>query len=166
MVGVGHIRRDVPRAGDEKSVLVALLDIQRAAVRAKLEGLAEEAARRPGVPSGTSLLGIVKHLAYVERWWFRLVFAGEDVEYPASDEDPDADWRLDESDSVSTVVAFYEDECERSRALVAAVSLDAMAVGGEPINLRWIVAHMIEETARHAGHADILRELIDGTTGR
>jgi Protein of unknown function (DUF664). len=117
------------------------------------------------VPSGTSLLGILKHLAYVERWWFRAVFAGDDVEFPWSDEDPDADWRPEEGGTVSSVLAFYDNECGRSRAVTAAASLEDLAPRHEPVSLRWILAHMLEETARHAGQADILRELIDGNTG-
>ena len=157
------MRQAVPRTGDEKSTLVALLDVQRAVIRTKVDGLDDQTVRRQLVSSGTSLLAIVKHLGYVERWWFRIVFTGDDADYPASDDDPDADWRLDDRDTVGGVLAFYEDECERSRAVVAGAALDDLAARHERVSLRWILAHMLQETARHAGQADILRELIDGT---
>ena len=133
----------------------------------KVEGVSDEDLRRPMVPSGTTLLGLVKHLAYVERWWFQDVFGGETVEYPWTDDDPDADFRIEPNESTQEIVDLYVEECRKNRDIVAAASLDDMAARPDrsKYSLRWIVAHMIEETARHNGHADILRELIDGVTG-
>ncbi len=160
--------RPVPTRGPEKATLTAMLDNNRAVVVWKLAGLTREEARRPVVPSGTSLLGLVKHLAYVERWWFDDVFAGSDVTYPWSEGDPDADFRIEDDDTVPGVIARYTEAVARSRAIVADAELDDLSVRtrhGERFSLRWIVAHMIEETARHAGHADLAREWVDGETG-
>lgn len=119
------------------------------------------------VSSGTTLLGIVKHLAYVERWWFQKVFLDADVTFPWTDEDPDADFRIEPNDTTAAVVELYKAECEKNRAIVADHSLEELA-RFEPrseYSLRRILVHMIEETAHHNGHADILREQIDGATG-
>jgi uncharacterized damage-inducible protein DinB len=148
-----------------RRALEAFLDDQRAAVIRKAAGVSDEDARRPMVPSGTSLAGILKHLAFVERYWFQEVFDGGDPEYPWTEDDPDADWRVEPWETVEGLVDFYEAEIERSRAITgAAASLKRRDSAGR-VTLRWILLHMIEETARHAGHADILREQIDGATG-
>jgi Protein of unknown function (DUF664) len=160
--------RATPKQGTEKETLVAFLDNNRAVVVWKLEGLTEDDARRPMVDSGTSLLGIVKHLAWVERWWFEHNFAGKDVDFPWTDDDPDADFRIEAEEKIADIIALYEAAVKESNAIIDGADLEDIAVvkrGGVPRSLRWIVGHMIEETARHAGHADIVRELIDGTTG-
>jgi uncharacterized damage-inducible protein DinB len=151
----------------EKEMLAGFLDFHRATIKWKIEGLTEDDAKRPMTPTGTKLLGIVKHLAYVERWWFQDVFAGRDCEYPWTDADPDADFRIEEGETIASLFDLYDRECEVSRSIVAGASLDDVAVRKRDrgYTLRWIVVHMIEETARHAGHADIVRELIDGHTG-
>ena len=134
----------------------------------KIEGLDPAGLRLSPVASGTSLGGLVKHLGYVERQWFGSSYAGLDLEYPWTAEDPDADFRLEDADTVESLVAFYRAECARSREVVAAdPDLDKVvpASRGRMVSLRWILVHMIEETARHAGHADILREMVDGEVG-
>ena len=159
---------EAPKTGPGKDTLLALLDSNRSVVQWKLDGLTLEQASRSLVPSGTSLLGLVKHLAYVERWWFDDFFAGNTVEYPWFEEDPDADFRVEEGETAESVISLYTEAVARSNELVADAQMDDLSVGsrgGEQFALRWIVAHMIEETARHAGHADIIRELIDGSTG-
>src|SRR5205823_2491684 len=110
----------------------------------------------------STLLGIVKHLGYVERNWFQMRLDGQDLPVPWTDQDPDADFRIEPGETVEGVAAWYREQCDRSRELAAATpSLDDMAKKasrmGAP-NLRWIMVHMIDETARHAGHMDILRE--------
>jgi len=160
--------RKAPKTGPGKETLLTLLDNNRAVMVWKLDGLTLEEASRPAVDSGTSLLGLVKHLAYVERWWFDDLFAGNVVDYPWSEEDPDADFGIEQGENVDDVIALYTGAVVRSNELVAEAQMDDLSVGsrgGERFALRWIVAHMIEETARHAGHADIIRELIDGATG-
>lgn len=130
-------------------------------------GVDDEAVRRPFVPSGTSLLGLVKHLAHVERYWYQRVIAGRDVAVPWMDGDTGADWRFDASETRADVVAFYEAEVAESRGIHAGLTDPDATVDedGEPVSVRRILIHMVEEVARHCGHADIIRELIDGTTG-
>ena len=160
--------REEPKSGPGKEMLLVMLDNNRAIMVWKLAGLTREQAVRPVVASGTSLLGMIKHLAYVERWWFDDFFAGNDVEYPWSDGDPDADFRIEDDETIESVIALYEEAIARSNAITAEAQMDDLSFrdrNGEHRAMRWIVAHMIEETARHAGHADIVRELIDETTG-
>ena len=160
-------RPEPPHLGGEAETLAGFLDFHRATLLWKVDGLDDEQLRRPMVPSGTSLLGMVKHLAYVERWWFQEVWAGREVSYPWTDEDPDADWRVEPSETTKEILELYRGECDRSREIVvAAGSLDEVAHHPRrELNRRWILVHMIEETARHNGQADILREQLDGTTG-
>jgi uncharacterized damage-inducible protein DinB len=164
-------RRDPPEAVPEKDMLAAFLDYHRATLLWKAEGVSDADLRRAMTPSGVTLLGMIKHLAYVERWWFQAVFLGEKVYFPESETDPDIEWRIGPDESTASGLDLYRAECERSRQIVAAAELDDRAraprtqpPGGEQ-SLRWIVLHMIEETARHNGHADIMREAIDGATG-
>jgi uncharacterized damage-inducible protein DinB len=148
-------------AGDERAVLCALLQYLRESVVRKIEGLDDEAATRAMVVSGTSLMWLVKHLAYAETIWFVQRFAGETVELP----DP----TVHDHDTVSAALDLYRATWSQVDAIIAAASLDDLCVdapGFPPLDLRWVLAHMLEETARHAGHADIIRELIDGQTGR
>ena len=162
----GEHRPEPPNGAPPVELVSAFLDYLRATVVWKLEGLSEADARRSTVPSGISLLGMVKHLAYVERWWFRIVFAGEEVALPWTEADPDADWRVEPGETGASIVTFYEDEVARVRASVAGHGWDEPSKRtGSPQTLGWILTHMVEETARHCGHADILREQIDGATG-
>jgi uncharacterized damage-inducible protein DinB len=151
---------------DEREVLEGFLDWFRGVVEHKLDGLGRAELVEVRMPSGTTMLGIVKHLASAERLWFRTRFLGE----PDEGWDSDESFRITESDTVESVLDRYRAECAFSRAAVAgAPSLDAVAAVEHPIygdvTLRWILVHIIEETARHAGHLDILRELTDGRTG-
>jgi uncharacterized damage-inducible protein DinB len=158
---------DPPYAADEKTTLTSFLDWYRDAILRKVEGLDREAATRQLVPSPTTLLGMVKHLAYVERGWFQSSFMGEPVRRLRSETDPDAEFRIEAGESVDQITGLYRGEIERSRQIVARGSLDdhARRPDRTGYTLRWIMVHMIEETARHAGHADILREQTDGATG-
>jgi uncharacterized damage-inducible protein DinB len=162
-------RPEPPHVAGEAETLEGFLDFQRATLLWKLEGLDDEQLRRGMVPSGTSLLGLVKHLAYVERSWFQRVWAGQEVSFPWTREDPDADWRIEPDETTADVLALYHRECDRSREIVAATASLGEAVvhprWKEEVSRRWILAHMLEETARHVGHADILREQLDGAVG-
>jgi uncharacterized damage-inducible protein DinB len=150
----------------EKELLEGFLDWYRQAVISKVSGLSREQAVRRLVPTPTTLLGIVKHLAYVERAWFQIRMDGKELPVPWSDEDPDADFRIEPGESVEGLIAFYRESIAASKAVVATYQLDDRARDPRRnVNLRWIMLHMIEETARHAGHADILREQIDGKVG-
>jgi hypothetical protein len=156
-----------PRNVPEKETLQAFLDRYRAVLLHKFEGLDDEQLRRRLVPSATTPLGLLKHMADVERSWFREVFAAEELP-PLWPEGavPGAGFRLSPGDGYDSVCAVYRDEIEHANAIIAAASLDDVSRGRRTgVSLRWIVVHMIEETARHVGHADILREQIDGTLG-
>jgi len=151
-------------------MLSAFLDRYRETILWKLDGLTKEQASARLVPSATTLLGIVKHLAYVERGWFPIYFAGEPASYPWAEDEPDQDidFRVEPTDTIESVRLLYQQEIARSREIVAGASLDDLSKEQDrgPRSLRWIMVHMIEETARHAGHADILRELTDGAIGQ
>ena len=166
---VPHERLPVPVTGDEKTMLAAFLDRYRETIVWKLDGLSTAQASQKLVPSASTLLGIAKHLAYVERGWFQENFAGQAVEYPWPEDepDPDIDFRIQPEDTIETVTALYQKEIARSKEIVASASLDDLSSNKQrQRSLRWIMVHMIEETARHAGHADILRELTDGAIGQ
>jgi len=157
----------VPITGGEKQSLHVSLDRHRDVILWKLEGLDDEQLRRAMTPSGTNLLGLVKHLGAVEYGWFCETF-GRDVEPLPFDPDvADADLRVGPTETTSDVVEFYGRARTAADRVIDEVALDelGMAWFGEPVSMRWVLIHMIEETARHAGHMDILRELIDGATG-
>ncbi len=161
-------RFGAPVAGGEKEVLSGFLDHYRRTLLEICEGLSDEELRRPMVPSGTSLLGMVKHLAYVERRWFQEHVANEPFEYPFDPDDPDAHLRVEEHETSDEIFELYRAACARSREALAAASLEDMVRFSDrrrDYNVRWVVVHMIEETARHVGHADIIREQLDGRTG-
>lgn len=159
----GTGRRDTPppsTGAGEKDVLLGFLDYLRSSIAAKVEGAPEPDVRNPGVPSGTNLVGLINHVTRVERY----TFLGEDVtDWPAT-------FQVADDVAVADVVASYRAAVEEANEVIAASHL------GEPTrrpsarknapSMRWALAHMIEETGRHAGQADILRELIDGQVGR
>jgi hypothetical protein len=163
---IEHERLPVPRTGDEKAMLSAFLDRYRETMIWKLKGLSREQASRRLVPSESTLLGVVKHLAYVERGWFQGDFAGEPITFPWEEGEPGADFVIEPEDTTESIVGLYEGEIARARVVVERASLDDLSHEKDPRSLRWIMIHMIEETARHAGHADILRELTDGAIGQ
>jgi uncharacterized damage-inducible protein DinB len=147
-------------AGDERASVLALLQFQRESLVRKVTGVDDGDARRSPVGSGTSLLWLMKHIARAEAIWVLHRFA--DLGDPPSDE-------VTAQDTLDDLVASYRDTWRRVDEVVAAASLDETCRrrdGHGGVNLRWILLHLLEETARHAGHADILRELIDGDTGR
>ncbi len=152
---------------EERALLSGFLDWNRAVIEHKVEGLSWADASRVMTPTGLSPLGVVAHLASAEVGWFAETFAGEPVEPTWEDH---GSFRLRTTDSVESVVAEYRDVCARSRAIAAAApSLDELSIVVDDVwgnvSLRWIHVHMIEETARHAGHLDLMREQIDGRTG-
>jgi uncharacterized damage-inducible protein DinB len=161
-------RYGAPVATDEKTTLEGMLDHHRALLLEICSGLSDEDLRRPMVPSGTSLLGIIKHLSFVERGWFQEKVGNEALVLPFDAEtDPDGDWRIEDGESTEDVFSMYRASIERSREAMAHKSLDDLVEFPKRrgYSVRWVLAHMLEETARHAGQADILRELIDGRTG-
>ena len=156
-------------AGDERTQLTGFLDFLRASVVWKCSGLTDEQARRTHVPSElTTIAGLLCHLTLVENWWFRVVLDGQPDEWADRLEvDRDAEFRVALEVPVAQLIAEYEAETEKCRAVVAARGFDDTVLykGDKPLTVRWVVAHMIEETARHLGHLDLLRELTDGLTG-
>lgn len=156
---------------DERTTLEAFLDFYRDAIKRKVRGVSEEDARRRLVPSETTLASLIKHLARVEMSWFQHRLAQtplEELPYlQRVFEDPDSDFRVESDETVESLVARYDEQCALSRQIAGHYELDHVVPHPalRKVSLRWILVHMIEETARHAGHADILREQIDGTTG-
>jgi uncharacterized damage-inducible protein DinB len=163
---------DTPPAWDERTQLTTFLDYTRDIARAKCRGVSAENARKailPGSPLMT-MSGVINHLRWVEYYWFHVVFLGEQDEGPWTDEDPDREMRIAVDFPLTQVLDEYAAQSARYRELVAATGLDERArrpvSSGRHVDLRWILLHLTEETARHNGHLDILRELLDGTTGR
>jgi len=156
----------VPYTGGEKEVLQASLNRHRDAVRWKLEGLDDEQVRRPMTPSGTSLLGLVKHLASVEYGWFCDTF-GREAEPLWFDPFAGEDMSAGQGETAAQIIDFYGRARNAADHTITELSLDDLGKSwdGRTVSLRWVLVHMVEETARHAGHMDIVRELIDGTAG-
>jgi uncharacterized damage-inducible protein DinB len=157
----------VPLTGGEKESMHVALGRHRDVVRWKVEGLDDEQLRRQMTPSGTSLLGLVKHLAAVEYGWFCQTFGRDTERLPFDDGDMNADLRVEPHETTADIMAFYARACAAADEVIAATDLEALgrAWWGDQVSMRWVLLHMVEETARHAGHMDILRELIDGATG-
>jgi len=153
--------------GDEHETLTQMLDYLRATAVIKAVGLTDEAARSRPIPaSDLTIAGLIKHLSGVERFWFSVDFAGENVSWPWTDDDPHGGFRLEPGDTIDALITEYRAECARSRAAIAGQRLDATArAEGMDFNLRYALTHLIEETARHCGHLDLLRESIDGARG-
>ncbi|HVQ95386.1 MAG TPA: DinB family protein [Mycobacteriales bacterium] len=161
-------RTDPPFTNPELAALNSWLDHNRATLLSKLNGLTEEQAGQRMVGSDTTLHGIVRHMTTMEQWWFVECVAGQVEPYPYYDgEEVDWDWELDRSEGLQADVDRYLALCERARAITAAVDPAATFTTkrGNTIDIRWAMIGQIQEYARHNGHADIIRELIDGTTG-
>jgi len=167
-------RRPSGRAG-ERAALLGYLAAQRSAVVAVVDGLDEVSLRRSVVPSGWTCLGLLEHLGHAERFWAQTVLAGAVSALPWTDE-PEGEWdpraALVSGHRTADVIAFYRDQCARTDAIMAGFGLDDRPPGvhrrdlpARVVDVRDVVLHLLEETARHAGHLDIARELLDGRTG-
>lgn len=162
-------------AEDERSVLLGYLDYHRAVLARKVGDITEEQARMATCPpSIMTLLGLIRHMAGVERFWFRRRLVGEDLLPVYTDEghpdgDPDGDFNLPDDATLADAIAVWQAEIAAADANIATKSVDdyeELAVGGQSVStLRRVLVHLIEEYARHCGHADLLREAIDGATG-
>jgi hypothetical protein len=158
---------------DPAELLTAYLDYYRDALLRKIDGLPAEELRLSRLPSGWVPLGMLKHLAYVELRWLRWGFAAEPVDQPWGDEQEGVPgWHLEPGETVEDVRAFFDEQCARSRAIVAQARLTDVAaaggrfaVDGELPTLAWILHHVLQEYARHVGQLDIARELADGVLG-
>lgn len=161
------------RLSDPAELLPAYLDFYRATVLDKLDGLTEVDLRRSILPSGWTPMELLKHLTHVERRWLVWGFEAEPVTAPWEDNDPQTGrWHVGPDESLDSLRASFLAQCERSRAIVAAADLgDRARVGGrfatveEAPYLSWILFHLVQEYARHVGHIDVVRELLDGSTG-
>lgn len=155
--------------GSERAALDNFLDAQREGLLRKVTGMGDADARRAPTASALTLLGLLKHATVWERRWFQVVLLGR----PSGEAWPDvrggqeATFAVDERDTVADWVAAYREACEASRVAAAGVDLDERCVRTDLVdaNLRYVLFHLVEETARHAGHADIIRETIDGSVG-
>ncbi|MFD5512655.1 DinB family protein [Streptomyces sp. NPDC059761] len=168
----GSHRTEPSTTANEREMLDGWLDYHRATLAWKCEGLgAEQLGRAPLPPSELSLLGLVRHMAEVERYWFREIMLGEDLpELYCTQEDPDGDFHFGPGDTWTEAEQTWQTEIELARQAAAGRPLDLVSDPeshhrGEAFSLRWVYTHMIEEYARHNGHADLLREQIDGATG-
>jgi uncharacterized damage-inducible protein DinB len=154
--------------GSERDVLEAFLDWHRQVLVRKVSGVSEQEARIRRVPSSTTLAGLVKHMIGVERGWFQRTLAGRPAEEIGPNVGGGVDsWELAGNETVESLVGEYQRTCDQSRQTAAKFALDDAVPHRRlgQVSLRWIYVHMIEETARHVGHADILREQTDGATG-
>jgi uncharacterized damage-inducible protein DinB len=163
-------RANPPFVADERAMLASWLDYHRATLETKCAGVSDEALRErlEGHPSSLSLLGLVRHLAEVERAWFQRRVSGQDAPpLYYSQDDPDGDFDNVDGADVEEAFSTWRAECQRAREVLAGIeSLDTVFdLDGERISVRWLLVHMIEEYARHNGHADLLRERIDGAVG-
>ncbi len=162
-------RTELELTGSELEQLTAWLDFYRATLLMKCADLSvEELARASVPPSSMTLLGILRHMSVVEQYWFQVVFAGLDVQLFYKSDDRDGDFNNLSDTPLDEVARRYLETCEQSRALIRGHDLKEVAAArrhGRRVDLRWIHLHMLEEYARHCGHADLLRECIDGTTG-
>ncbi|MFI1422514.1 DinB family protein [Streptomyces sp. NPDC020731] len=165
-------RSEPANNADERTMLEGWLDYHRRTLAWKCEGLTDDQLRTASVPpSELSLMGLVRHMAEVERGWFRQVLAGEDAgSLYFSEADPDGEFHLTDADTWQEAYGTWQAEIDTARRNAAGFALDDLSRGrsrhtGKPFSLRWIYTHMIEEYARHNGHADLLRERVDGATG-
>jgi hypothetical protein len=158
---------------DTRELILGYLDYYRAALLRKLAGMSEEDLRGSRLPSGWAPLALLKHLAFVERRWFRWGFAAEQVDPVWGEADPDTKkWHVGADESTEEIRALFLDECARSREIVARAGLQEQARAGGGFTppdhcpaLIWILFHMLQEYARHVGQLDVVRELADGVTG-
>ncbi len=157
---------------DPKELLLAYLDFYRSVIARKLDGLSDAELRASRLPSGWTPLALLKHLVYMERRWLRWGFTAEHVPAPWSDDDAAGRWYVGEDETLAELIAAMHEGGVRTRAIVAEAGLsDVAAIGGRFAegaprpSLAWTLFHVLQEYARHAGHLDIARELVDGATG-
>jgi uncharacterized damage-inducible protein DinB len=153
--------------GDERTAILGYLQRQRDLVAWKMRDATDETLASVSMPSGSNLHGIVRHLTNVERSWIREFFGGQTgLDFDATDDDPDGDFRHDGTPMADLLAAYAEETGRCDEVIASASSLDATATDEDgTYSLRWILLHLIEETGRHLGHIDLLRERADGAVG-
>lgn len=158
-----------PYGGDESAVVSWLLDYQRHVMLRKVDGITEQQARTTTSATDLTLLGLIRHLALVEQFWIGEVFLGlSETSLWDDPDDRDREFHPLEHDTLADALVALRAEIDRARQIASITSFDALSVGrreNQQVKLRWILVHLVEEYARHCGHADLLREAIDGTTG-
>ncbi len=165
------MRSDTPITFDERPVLTSMLDYARATVRYKSEGLTEELAGESPVPTSPLLTfkGLVNHLYWVEKTWIEQNYLGRSIEGPWTDEEPDREFTVALEHPLASLLDRYDEQCATYNRLLRGHPLDASCArsirDGRRPALRWVLQHLIEETARHNGHLDVVRELLDGSRG-
>jgi uncharacterized damage-inducible protein DinB len=169
VVGVARTD-DIPETFDERAVLLQMLHYAQDTAVMKVTGLTQDLARSAPLPTSPlmSAANVLNHLRWVERSWVNADLLGGEDDGPWTTENPDAEMEEGSTLPLHDVIALYEQEAARTRAVFAEVDLDMVRRGErrpQPVTARWVLLHLIEETARHNGHLDILRELADGTTG-
>lgn len=168
---IGMPRSDVPPTWDERTMLTTFLDYVRECAVAKCDDLSAENAGTAPLPESPlmTMAGIVNHLRWVEFWWFEVMLLGEEDRGPWTDEDPDREFRIAVEFPLAQVIDEYKAQCARVNELIADLDLETPTKRtistGDPVTLRWVIFHLIEETARHNGHLDVVRELVDGVRG-
>ena len=147
---------------DERAQLDAFVEDYRSAIEATLDGLTEEQARRRLVPSSTTLLGLLKHVTWMQRIWFEECVGGTPRQELGVVQSPDESFHLADDDTIASVIAAHRAACARARTLAAPLPLDAIVTGhrGGPRTLHWVYLQVLRELAHHCGHADILREQV------
>ncbi|MBD0696070.1 DinB family protein [Streptomyces sp. CBMA123] len=164
-----------PQLSDPQELLLGYLDFLRSTVAAKITGMTESDLRTSRLPSGWSPLELIKHLVYMERRWLRWGFLGEPVPEPHGDKDASGRWHVGPEETVTELLAALYAGGERTRAIVTGAALKADSSAGgrftgdaheQRPSLGWILSHVLQEYARHAGHLDIARELADGVVGK
>lgn len=160
-------RTEPPVAAGERETLAGFLDYLRETVVMKAGGLSDADGARRLLPSLTTVSGLVQHLTDVERFWFQDRIDGQQgVATRWSAEDPDGEFRVGDEDSLAEIIEDYETACRQSNEVLGRYGLEDLCQSGDGgQSVRWVLTHMIEETGRHCGHLDILRELLDGSTG-
>jgi hypothetical protein len=157
---------EAARQGDERTTLMGFLQHQRDLVAWKLAGADDDVLRSVSTPTGLTLHGVVRHLENVERSWIRDDFAGQkDLRFDWTDDDPDGELHVPAGITMGDLLAAYAAESRLCDEVIADASLDDLSLDGRGFSLRWIVLHLIEETSRHLGHIDLLRESADGAVG-
>lgn len=166
-MGTARALTQSPPTANERDTLLTSLQRQRELVVWKISGLADESQRRPMLPSGTSVLGLLKHLASVEYGWFCRTFDRPTEPLPDIGADPEADMRAADEESAEALLGFYLRAIDAANLSIASLALDdtGRSWSGTVVSLRWVLVHMIEETCRHLGHLDAIRELLDGSIG-
>jgi uncharacterized damage-inducible protein DinB len=162
-------RPQPPRAADPVTLTYAFHVFSRETLIRKLEGLGAAEQRRAALPSGTSMLGLFKHCIHVERLWIAYALGGLDVDFPWTDEDEEADWKVGPDENFATLVALAREEAARSDAVIPTLTWDEIGKSPrcveEGLTVGWVLSHLVWEIGRHLGQMDVMRELTDGVTG-